>query len=142
MKRLDSLFICAEHTSILGKMKIIFDDYDWKLIRISKGDFSKQEITVSPKIMDTLTLRIMEGLARHHSVSSPELKASKEYQNTKKELREKLRSTQQQNLITITALSRLTKIAEDKLLSFLADDEDFDTGELFALSVTLDQIQM
>lgn len=139
MKRLDSLFICAEQTSILGKMKIIFDDYDWKLIRISKGDFSKQEITVSPKIMDTLTLRIMEGLARHHSVSSPELKASKEYQNAKKELREKLRSTQQQNLITITALSRLTKIAEDKLLSFLADDADFDTRELFILSAILDK---
>lgn len=123
-------------------MKIIFDDYDWKLIGISKEDSSKQEITVSPKIMDTLTIRIMEGLAKHHSVSSPELKVSKEYQNAKEELREKLRLTQQQNLITITALSRLTKIAEDKLLSFLADDEDFDTGELFALSVTLDQIQM
>lgn len=142
MKRLDFLFICAEHTSILGRMKIIFDDYDWKLIGISKEDSSKQEITVSPKIMDTLTIRIMEGLAKHHSVSSPELKVSKEYQNAKEELREKLRLTQQQNLITITALSRLTKIAEDKLLSFLADDEDFDTGELFALSVTLDQIQM
>lgn len=123
-------------------MKIIFDDYDWKLIGISKEDSSKQEITVSPKIMDTLTIRIMEGLARHHSVFSPELKASEEYQNAKDELREKLRSTQQQTLITITAISRLTKIAEDKLLSFLTDDEDFDTGELFALSVTLDQIQM
>ena len=67
------------------------------------------------------------------------MKASEEYQNAKDELREKLRLTQQQSLITITALSRLTKIAEDKLLSFLTDDEDFDTGELFALSVTLDQ---
>lgn len=97
--------------------------------------------TFSLKIMDSLTIRIMEGLARHHSVSSPELKASEEYQNAKDELREKLRSTQQQNLITVTAISRLTKIAEKKLLSFLADDADFDTGELFALSVMLDQIQ-
>ncbi len=97
--------------------------------------------TFSLKIMDSLTIRIMEGLARHHSVSSPELKASEEYQNAKDELKEKLRATRQQNLITITAISRLTKITDKKLLSFLAGDAYFDMRELFALSVVLDQIQ-
>lgn len=123
-------------------MKITYDDYDWKLMGIPKTDNSKQVVTFFPRIEGIVAKTIIEELEKYRVVLDPELKASEEYQNAKEELREKLRLIQQQSLITITALSRLTKIAADKLLSFLTDDEDFDTGELFALSVTLDQIQM
>ncbi len=122
-------------------MEIIYDDYDWKLIGNPKTGISKQAVTFFPRIEGIVAKTIIEELEKYRVILDPKLKATGEYQNAKDELREKLRATQQQNLITITAISRLTKIAEKKLLGFLADDADFDTGELFALSVMLDQIQ-
>lgn len=84
----------------------------------------------------------MEQLAWYNVEDSAELRTTQDYLKAKKVIQNQLKLTQENKIITINSLSKLTRIPEEKLTIFLNDinSEDFNTGELFSLSLILNKL--
>lgn len=121
-------------------MKINLDDYKWKMVGVHKKNSTEENLTIFSEISGYIIERIMEELAIYQSDFSTALINSEEYKKAKAEINKKMKRLQRQNLISITAISRLTQISENRILEF--DNEDFNTGELFVLSAVLDKLLM
>ena len=124
-------------------MKIIFKNYKWKFIGIPKDPNSHyEEIEIFPHIASSIIDYLMEQLAWYNVEDSAELRTTQDYLKAKKVIQNQLKLTQENKIITINSLSKLTRIPEEKLTIFLNDinSEDFNTGELFSLSLILNKL--
>ena len=124
-------------------MKIIFKNYKWKFIGIPKDPNSQyEEIEIFPHIASSIIDYLMEQLAWYNVEDYAELRTTQDYLKAKKVIQNQLKLTQENKIITINSLSKLTRIPEEKLTIFLNDinSEDFNTGELFSLSLILNKL--
>ena len=124
-------------------MKIEYEKYTWKLVGFPKDSSSEvEEIEIFSGLIGPAIDNLMQQLALYNAENSLALKFPQKYAQIKLELHESILQIQKEDLIKFSALSNLTNVPIAKLEHFASDIDsvEFNSGELFMLSSTLNKM--